>query len=57
VDFEFGSDRHPGEHQLQLAPGVLAELAAALEEAGDTPQRIVRDDFIVFPLSPEGVPL
>jgi hydroxyacylglutathione hydrolase len=57
VDFEFGSDRHPDEHQLQLAPEALTELADALAEAGDTPRRIVRDDFIVFPLSPEGVPL
>lgn len=57
VDFDFGSDRHPAEHQLQLPPDALTQLAAALEEAGDTPQRIVRDDFIVFPLSPEGVPL
>jgi glyoxylase-like metal-dependent hydrolase (beta-lactamase superfamily II) len=57
VDFEFGSDRHPDEHVLELAPEALTELAEALEAAGDTPQRIVRDDFIVFPLSPEGVPL
>ncbi|WP_185446197.1 MBL fold metallo-hydrolase [Kribbella qitaiheensis] len=57
LDFEFGSDRHPGEHRLQLAPEALTELAAALEEAGETPRRIVRDDFIVFPLSPTGEPL
>ncbi|WP_157979670.1 MBL fold metallo-hydrolase [Kribbella monticola] len=57
VDFDFGADRHPGEHQLQLAPQALTELAEALEEAGDTPRRIVRDDFIVFPLSPAGEPL
>ncbi|TDU84409.1 glyoxylase-like metal-dependent hydrolase (beta-lactamase superfamily II) [Kribbella voronezhensis] len=57
VDFGFGSDRHPGEHQLQLAPEALTELAEALEQAGDTPRRIVRDDFIVFPLSPAGEPL
>jgi hydroxyacylglutathione hydrolase len=57
VDFEFGSDRHPDEHQLQLAPEALTELSDALEEAGDTPRRIVRDDFIVFPLSPAGEPL
>jgi hydroxyacylglutathione hydrolase len=57
VDFEFGADRHPDEHQLQLAPEALTELAEALAEAGDTPRRIVRDDFIVFPLSPAGEPL
>jgi hydroxyacylglutathione hydrolase len=57
VDFEFGADRHPGEHELQLAPESLTELAGALVEAGDTPRRIVRDHFIVFPLSPTGEPL
>jgi hydroxyacylglutathione hydrolase len=57
VDYEFGSDRHPGEHPLQLPPEALTQLADALATAGDIPQRIVRDDFIVFPLSPEGVPL
>jgi hydroxyacylglutathione hydrolase len=49
VDFEMGADRHPDEHQLQLAPAVLTELADALTEAGPEPVRIVRDHFIVFP--------
>jgi glyoxylase-like metal-dependent hydrolase (beta-lactamase superfamily II) len=57
VDFEFGSDRHPGEHELQLDPAVLTELAEAMAAAGETPARIVRDHFIVFPLSATGEPL
>jgi glyoxylase-like metal-dependent hydrolase (beta-lactamase superfamily II) len=50
VDFEMGSDRHPGEHELQLDPAVLTELADVLAAAGETPHRIVRDRFIVHPI-------
>ncbi|WP_405062289.1 MBL fold metallo-hydrolase [Kribbella sp. NBC_01505] len=57
VDFEFGSSEHPGEHELQLSPAVLVELAEVLTEAGDRPLRIVRDHFIVYPLSATGEPL
>ena len=49
VDFAMGADRHPGEHELQLDPAVLTELAAALDEAGPEPRRIVRDHFVVVP--------
>jgi len=49
-DYEMGADKHPGEHVLQLAPAVLSELAEVLEEAGAEPARIVRDDFIVYPV-------
>jgi hydroxyacylglutathione hydrolase len=49
VDFEMAADRHPDEHELQLAPTVLTELADALAEAGTEPVRIVRDHFVVFP--------
>ncbi|TCO20518.1 glyoxylase-like metal-dependent hydrolase (beta-lactamase superfamily II) [Kribbella steppae] len=49
-DYEMGEDKHPGEHVLQLAPAVLSELAEVLEEAGTEPARIVRDDFIVYPV-------
>lgn len=49
-DFEMGAAEHPGEHELQLAPAVLAELAAVLEQAGPEPVRIARDDFIVYPV-------
>ncbi|WP_344212882.1 MBL fold metallo-hydrolase [Kribbella sancticallisti] len=49
IDFEMGADQHPGEHELELAPAVLAELAEVLVEAGPVPRRIVRDPFIVFP--------
>jgi hypothetical protein len=45
-----GADRHPGEHELQLDPAVLTELAEAMAEAGDTPVRIERDHFIVYPV-------
>lgn len=50
VDFEMGSDRHPGEHELQLDPAVLTELADVMAAAGETPHRIVSDHFIVFPI-------
>lgn len=50
VDFEMGADQHPGEHQLQLDPAVLTELAEVMAAAGETPERIVRDHFIVFPV-------
>lgn len=57
VDFELGSDQHPGEHVLQLNPAALTELAEVIAAAGETPARIVRDDFIVFPLSATAEPL
>ncbi len=50
VDFEMGADRHPAEHQLQLDPAVLTELAEVMAGAGETPDRIVRDHFIVYPV-------
>ncbi len=50
VDFEMGSDKHPAEHQLQLDPAVLTELAEVMAAAGETPDRIVRDHFIVYPV-------
>jgi glyoxylase-like metal-dependent hydrolase (beta-lactamase superfamily II) len=48
-DYAFGADAHPSEHTLQLAPEVLAELAAAVEAMGGTPELEVHDDFIVYP--------
>jgi len=35
---------------LQLRPGVLTELLQVLDAAGDVPARIVRDDFVVYPV-------
>ncbi|MEU8227755.1 MBL fold metallo-hydrolase [Kribbella sp. NPDC048915] len=49
-DYEMGADRHRGEHVLQLRPAVLTELAEVLAAAGDEPVRIVRDDFVVYPV-------
>jgi glyoxylase-like metal-dependent hydrolase (beta-lactamase superfamily II) len=49
-DYPMGADVHPDEHPLQLASETLTELAAVLAEAGDTPARIVRDHFVVFPV-------
>jgi glyoxylase-like metal-dependent hydrolase (beta-lactamase superfamily II) len=49
-DYEIGADKHPDEHELPLAPGVLTELADVLEQAGPEPVRIVRDHFIVYPV-------
>jgi glyoxylase-like metal-dependent hydrolase (beta-lactamase superfamily II) len=49
VDFAMGADVHPDEHPLQLEPAVLRELQEALSEAGPSPHRIVRDEFIVYP--------
>jgi glyoxylase-like metal-dependent hydrolase (beta-lactamase superfamily II) len=48
-DYAFGADAHPSEHALQLSPAVLAELAAAVEAMGATPELEVHDDFIVYP--------
>jgi glyoxylase-like metal-dependent hydrolase (beta-lactamase superfamily II) len=48
-DFEMGADKHPDEHELELDPGVLSELADVLEEAGPDPSRIDSDHFIVYP--------
>jgi hydroxyacylglutathione hydrolase len=49
-DYEMGADKHPDEHELQLQPAVLTELAEVLAEAGDEPVRIERKDFIVYPV-------
>jgi len=49
-DYAMGADRHPDEHALQLRPGVLTELLQVLDAAGDVPARIVRDDFVVYPV-------
>jgi glyoxylase-like metal-dependent hydrolase (beta-lactamase superfamily II) len=49
-DYEMGADRHPDEHELQLRPEALTELAQVLDAAGDVPARIVRDDFVVYPV-------
>lgn len=48
-DYAMGADVHPGEHQLQLDPAVLTELADALTEAGPEPKHLRRDHFIVVP--------
>ncbi|MGC4938877.1 MBL fold metallo-hydrolase [Kribbella sp. DT2] len=50
VDFPMGADRHPGEHELELAPGVLTELAEVMAAAGESPERIVREHFVVQPV-------
>ncbi|WP_405058560.1 MBL fold metallo-hydrolase [Kribbella sp. NBC_01505] len=46
-DYPMGATVHPDEHELRLAPAVLAELHAVL---GPEPARIVRDHFIVYPV-------
>lgn len=51
VDFPMGATHQPNEHVLELAPVVLDELDTALEQAGDTPTRIVRASFIVEPVN------
>lgn len=51
VDFPMGATYQPNEHPLELAPAVLDELEAALDDAGDTPTRIVRASFIVEPIN------
>ncbi|RZT17322.1 glyoxylase-like metal-dependent hydrolase (beta-lactamase superfamily II) [Kribbella sp. VKM Ac-2569] len=49
-DYEMGDARHPDEHELQLHPDVLTELAEVVAEAGEAPVRIERDHFIVYPV-------
>ncbi|MBK6938852.1 MAG: MBL fold metallo-hydrolase [Planctomycetes bacterium] len=51
VDFAMGATYQPNEHALELAPVVLDELEAALDNAGESPTRIVRASFIVEPVS------
>ncbi|MFW7380908.1 MAG: MBL fold metallo-hydrolase [Oligoflexus sp.] len=51
VDFPMGSTFQPNEHILQLEGNQIQELNTALEGAGDNPQRIVRNKFIIFPTS------
>ncbi|WP_166679322.1 hypothetical protein [Kribbella pratensis] len=45
-----GAAKHPDEHELQLPPDVLTELATVVAEAGEEPVRIDRDHFIVYPV-------
>jgi hydroxyacylglutathione hydrolase len=49
-DYEMGAAKHPDEHELQLPPDVLTELATVVAEAGEEPVRIDRDHFIVYPV-------
>lgn len=49
-DYEMGEAEHPDEHELQLRPEVLTELAEVVAEAGEEPVRIDRDHFIVYPV-------
>ncbi|MFF0343283.1 MBL fold metallo-hydrolase [Kribbella sp. NPDC004875] len=51
-DYPMGADRHPGEHELPLRPGVLTELVDVMAAAGQEPVRIETDHFIVFPVAP-----
>jgi hydroxyacylglutathione hydrolase len=49
VDFPFGADEHPDEHELQLDYAHLVELRDAVL-AMDVPEIEAHDDFIVYPL-------
>jgi hypothetical protein len=47
--YRSGTTYQPVEHVLQLLPGHLEQLHAALEEMGDDFPRTVFDDFILEP--------
>ena len=49
ADFQLGSQKHPNEHDLQLAPAVLQELSLAVKAMGNTPKKEVHPDFIIDP--------
>ena len=51
--YEYGTTYQPDEAPLPLKVDDLFALEAALEEAGDTPQRIVLDRFAVEPEPPD----
>ena len=49
ADYAMRAPEHPDEHVLELPYARLLELQAALHAMGETPQRAVHDDFIVYP--------
>lgn len=49
-DYGFEAPSHPDERVLELAPEAAYRLERAVEGMGDTVQRAVTDDFIVFPV-------
>lgn len=50
VDFDFGADMHPNEHELPLTRDHLVELRDAVEAMNGVPMQEAHDDFIIFPL-------
>jgi glyoxylase-like metal-dependent hydrolase (beta-lactamase superfamily II) len=48
-DFPVGAPVHRNEHRLQLPYGALLELQQVLRGMGDSPRRVARDHFIVYP--------
>lgn len=50
VDFAMNAQTHPHERRLELELAHLFELRDVLHAMGNEPERVVRDDFIVFPL-------
>ncbi|OYW47002.1 MAG: MBL fold metallo-hydrolase [Sphingomonadales bacterium 32-68-7] len=49
-DYPFEAPAHPDERVLELPPEAAYALARLVEGMGDTVQRTVADDFIVFPV-------
>lgn len=50
VDFPFGSDVHPNEHELELGLEHLVELNDAVVAMGNQAVLEAHDDFIIYPL-------
>lgn len=49
VPYPYGTTAHPDERPLQLAPGILLEIAGAMRAMGDEPRCQVHDDFVIQP--------
>jgi glyoxylase-like metal-dependent hydrolase (beta-lactamase superfamily II) len=51
-DYPMEAPTHPSEHGLALPPAAIGELVQVVDAMGETPLKVVRDDFIVFPVEP-----
>lgn len=50
IDYPVRTTYQPEEPPLEMTPDHLQAVRAALDEMGPTPARVVRDDFILWPL-------
>lgn len=50
VDYPVRTIYQPDEPPLEMTPAVLREIRSAIAEVGDTPGRLIRSNFILYPL-------